>query len=76
MCEVCGDFTSISLARSLAAVARHKSIWGFYALTALFQMYKIGEVSLQIGLVKLIADYNCNAYDIETLVNVLIALED
>ena len=76
MCEVCGDFTSISLARSLAAVARHKSIWGFYALNALFQMYKIGDVSLQIGLVKLIADYNCNAYDIETLVNVLIALED
>ncbi|MBO4512293.1 MAG: hypothetical protein J5746_05975, partial [Victivallales bacterium] len=59
MCEVCGDFTSISLSRSLAAVSRRKSIWGFYALHALFQMYTIGDVSLQIGLVKLIADYNC-----------------
>ena len=76
MCEVCGDFTSISLARSLATVSRRKSIWGFYALNALFQMYKIGDVSLQIGLVKLIAEYDCNAYDIETLVNVLNELED
>ena len=39
-------------------------------------MFKIGDVSLQIGLVKLIADYNCNAYDIETFVNVLRELED
>ena len=76
MCEVCGDFTSISLARSLAAVSRHKSIWGFYALNALLQMYKIGDVSLQIGLVKLIADYNCDANEIEPLVQILNELGD
>ncbi|MBO4511911.1 MAG: hypothetical protein J5746_04030, partial [Victivallales bacterium] len=64
------------LSRSLAAVSRLKSIWGFFALHALFQMYTIGDVSLQIGLVKLIADYNCNASDIETIVNVLIELGD
>lgn len=75
MCELCGDFTSISLASSLAAIANYKSIWGYYALHALFQMYKVGDVSLQCGLVKLMADCDCNAYEIENLVNVLSALE-
>ena len=76
MCDLCEKYPSISMFHSLAAMVDNNPDWVVHVTAHLLFAFQNGDVSLKLGIIKLIANSEHLNYSTEMLVKMVEALGD